>query len=203
MKSSQLCYLILLLVGAGACHHPQARLLLPARNSGVKLEMDSLQTPELRTFPVRLKLTNYTRHKVVLVFDSIPTESSSVHPNRYQAKNLYLVVGRDTFFLGVQAKNKHLVFQESTATSFTCSGYFHYGVGHFDSFQQLDSVCKYGKVVYDFRPPAPPSVDLTMMGSPVDTLLLPTKLETSITQAVRVPYIRTFYQWREKRLTRK
>jgi hypothetical protein len=47
-------------------------------------------------------------------------------------------------------------------------------------------------------------VDFTAIGPPVDTLLLlPTKLETSITQAVQVPSIRTSYQWREKRLTRK
>jgi hypothetical protein len=114
------------------------------------------------------------------------------------------VAGRDTFFLGVLAENKHLVFQESTATSFTCSGSFHYGIGHVDSFRQLDSVCTHGKLVYDFGPLAPPSVDFTAIGPPVDTLLLlPTKLETSITQAVQFPSLRTSYQWREKRLTRK
>jgi hypothetical protein len=195
MEISRLCYLMLFLLGLEACHHPPVHLLLPARSGSVKLEVDSLLVPQLASFPIRLKLTNYTRHKVVLVFDSLPTG------HHYQARNFYLVAGHDTFFLGMRVPNHHWVFAENTATSFLGEGYFLRGKSHFDSFGQIDSVIRYGKLVYTFAPPVPRGVDLAVEAPPVDTLLLPTKLEASTAHAAVVyRFLPISYEWREERL---
>jgi hypothetical protein len=200
MKSSRLHYSPLLLFGISACHHPQTHLLLAAESNVVKLEVDSIQMPELARFPIRLKLTNYTRHKVVLVFDSLATDYPS--GDRYQAKNLYLVAGQDTFFLG--ARDQYLVFPEKTATSFLCDGYFLYGKGHFDSFGQLKSVFKDAQLVYAFSSPIPREAALAAATTAIDTLLLPTKLKATTAHAlVGSGFPRAFYKWREEQLISK
>ncbi|WBA44006.1 hypothetical protein [Hymenobacter canadensis] len=168
--------------------------MLASTSGAVKLEVDSLRRPELVTFPIRLKLTNYTRHKVVLVFDSLPD-------GHYQAKNLCLVAGQDTFYLGVKGPDHHLVFSANTVTSFIGVGYFLRGKGHFDSFRQIDSVFKYGRLVYEFAPSVFRDVDLSGTALSNDTLLLPTKLETCTVQAIVAnDFFSASYGWREKRL---
>ena len=184
----------LLLCGAVACHSPQARLLLPGGSGAVALELDSVCRPELATFPLRLKLTNHTRHPVVLVFNALASRS-------HQAKNLYVTAGPDTFLLGIKGPNHWLVFPANTTTSFLGFGSFIVGKRPFHSFRQIDSVFRHGTLWYDFAPLVG-GVDVAQPAPSVDTLLLPTKLEARTGRAVVVDaFLPGSYRWREKRLT--
>ncbi|MBU6121655.1 hypothetical protein [Hymenobacter siberiensis] len=185
-------WLLLLLCGAGACSPPQARLLLPPDSGAVTLAVDSVQLPELASFPVRLTLTNYTRHPVVLVFAS-PTPQG-------QADNFYLVAGSDTFYLGVKSPDHRLVFPGKTATSFVCDGYFLRGKGHFDSFGRIDSAFKEGKVVYELAGLESRDSGFPHTSPPVDTVLLPTKVEALAHAWVGHEFLPGSYRWREQRL---
>lgn len=185
---------LLVLFGAGACHSQQARLLLPAGSGAVTLAVDSVLRPELANFPLRLTLTNRTPHPVVLVLDS------TAHPD-HKANTLYVTAGPDTFFLGVKDRKKHLVFRANTATSFRGYASFLYGKGSFGSFQQIDSVFRYGTLVYDFAPPLARGIDFAQTAPAADTLLLPTKLEARTGTAVVVDqFLPGSFRWQEKRL---
>lgn len=202
MKSSRhLRYLLLLLFGLSACQHPQTKLLLAAESGAVKLAVDSVQLPELAHFPLRLTLTNYSRHHVVLIFDSLATDSPRA-ATHYPAKNFYVVAGQDTFFLGARTSDHCLVFPASKATSFLCDGYFHRGKGAFDSLAQIRTVFKNAQLAYVLPSPLSPRGDLAAATIGLDTLLLPTKLAAPTAHAVvDYGFPQSFYKWREERLT--
>ena len=96
--------LFLLVLTIIACNKPTPGMLLPAEEGEVKIEIDSVGFPELAAFPLRLKLTNNTNKKVVLVFDTISNEYKN------QVKNLFVTANQDTFFLGVNNQNEYLIF---------------------------------------------------------------------------------------------
>jgi hypothetical protein len=188
-----LCY-GLLLFGAGACHHPPVPRLLPAGSGAVTLALDSVQQPELGTFPLRLRLTNNTRHRVVLVFDTIA--------NKYfQVKNLYLVAGQDTFFLGLKTRRKYSVFAANTATSFCGIGYFGLGKTPIDSYGQVDTVFQTGTLVYTFPLSGPRQVSVAGPSPSRDTLLFPTKMAARTSHASVVErFLNGSYPRQEKQL---
>lgn len=202
MKSSRrLRYLFLLLFGLSTCQHPQPHLLLAAGSGAVKLAVDSVQLPELARFPLRLKLTNYTRHQVVLVFDSLATDYPRT-ATHYPAKNFYVVAEQDTFFLGARTSDHCLVFPARRTTFFLCDGYFQRGKGAFESLAQIRTVFKDAQVEYVLPSPILHRVDLAAATIGVDTLLLPTKLAAPTAHAVvGYGFPQAFYEWREERLT--
>jgi hypothetical protein len=201
MKSRRLRLFLLLLFGLSACQHPHPPVVFVTEDGALKLAVDSVQLPELAHFPLRLTLTNYSRHKVVLVFDSLATDHPKVAPYR-PAKNFYLVARQDTFFLSARTLDHCLTFPERRASSFLCNGYFRRGKGSFTSFEQLRTVFKNAQVVYAMPSPMGRKVDVAAATSAGDTLLLPLKLAAPTAYAVvGYGFPQAFYEWREERLT--
>jgi hypothetical protein len=200
-NSSQLRYLLLPLFELSACQHPQTKLLLAAESGAVKLAVDSVQLPELVHFPLRLTLTNYSRHQVVLVFDSLATDYPRA-ATHYPAKNFYLMARQDTFLLSAWTSDHCLVFPARRATSFLCNGYFQRGKGSFDSLEQIRTVFKDAQLEYVLPSSFSHRVDLAAATIGVDTLLLPMKLTAPTAHAmVGYGFPQSFYEWREERLT--
>jgi hypothetical protein len=201
MKSRRLRSFLLLLFGLSACQHPRPPLVLITEGGAVKLAVDSVQLPELAHFPLRLTLANYSRHKVVLVFDSLATDYPRATTHR-PAKNFYLVARQDTFLLSASTSDHCLIFRERRATSFLCNGYFRWGKGSFTSFEQLRTVFKNAQVVYAMPSPMGRRVDVAAATSAGDTLLLPMKLAVPTAPAVvGYGFPQAFYKRREARLT--
>ena len=168
---------------------------MPAEEGEVKIEIDSVGVPELAAFPLRLKLTNSTSKKVVLVFDTISNEYED------QVKNLYITADQDTFFLGIKTQEKYLIFNPCTSTSFLGFGYFIYGKGHFDSFEEIDTVFKKGRLEYSFDSKLLHNNVLKEMLAETDTILVPSKLEASTGKAQVVDrFLPQSLDWREKKL---
>lgn len=171
---------LLLIVMAIVCCKPGPATLLKAKDGEVKLEVDSIRRPEMGHFPIKLRLTNYSNKKVLLIFDFLPSG-----PNEYATNNLYLTTPIDTFILGVRAP-KYLVFKERTITSFLCEGYFHQGKGSFDSFRAIDTAFKSGKLKYSFDGEIPHNISQEELLSKADTLIVPYQLEVHTNNAVVV-----------------
>lgn len=178
-----------------ACNKPTSGILLLAQKGDVTIEIDSVGVPELAAFPIRLKLTNYTNKKVVLVFDTISNEYKD------QVKNLYITADQDTFFLGLRIPRNYIIFEPGTSTSFLGFGYFIYGKGHFESFGEIDSVFEKGRLEYRYDDKSLDNVNFKEMLTEADTLLLPSKLETSTGNAQVVnKFLPKSLEWREKKL---
>lgn len=190
----QLLLITLLILGMAACQKPESRVLLDAKEGDIMLEVDSIGLPELVEFPIRLKLTNYTDKKVILVFDSISNKY------KHQVKNLYVTADQDTFFIGLKTPENYLVFNENTVTSFLGYGYFIYGEGHFDSFKEIETAFEKGKLEYKFDERLRHNIDLKDLPK-ADTLLFPSQLETNTNQASIVQRFSSgSFWWREERI---
>lgn len=187
--------ILLLVLTVIACNKPTSGILLPAQEGDVIIKIDSVGVPELTAFPIRLKLTNNTNKKVVLVFDTIPNEYKD------QVKNLYITADQDTFFLGIRVPRNCLIFNPRTITSFLGFGYFIYGTGHFESFGKIDTVFKKGRLEYRYNDKILDNVNFKKMLTEADTLLIPSKLETSTGNAqVVYRFLPQSLEWREKKL---
>ncbi|KAA5539110.1 hypothetical protein [Adhaeribacter rhizoryzae] len=194
-RCCKILWLLVLPLLVVACHNTKSLVLLDAQEGDVKLEVDSiLSWPEMAHFPIRVRLINYTDKKVALVFDSI----SNKYEN--QVKNLFITSGKDTFTLGVRISGMPLVLNERTVTSFNCEGYFIYGKGHFDSFDEIESVFKNGKLVYKFDDKILQQDHIRGMLIQADTILIPTILEASTNKASLVESFlpRSFWTREEK-----
>jgi hypothetical protein len=187
--------ILLLVLTVIACNKPTSGILLPAQKGDVTIEIDSVGVPELAAFPIRLKLTNNTNKKVVLVFDTISNEYKD------QVKNLYITADQDTFFLGLRIPRNYIIFEPRTSTSFLGFGYFIYGTGHFESFGEIDTVFKKGRLEYRYNDKILDNVNFEKMLTEADTLLIPSKLETSTGNAQVVDrFLPQSLEWLEKKL---
>lgn len=187
--------LFLLVLTVIACNKRSPGMLLHAKEGDVKIEIDSVGLPELAAFPLRFKLTNNTNNKVVLVFDTISNEYKD------QVKNLYITADQDTFFLGIRVPRNYLIFNPRTSTSFLGFGYFIYGKGHFDSFGEIDTVFKKGRLEYRYDDKVLQNVSFKEMLAEADTLLIPSRLEESTGKAHIVDrFLPESLEWREKKL---
>ncbi|AKD05410.1 hypothetical protein PKOR_23210 [Pontibacter korlensis] len=193
--SIRILSLVILVLTALACKKPTPGQLLYAKEGDVKIEIDSVGVPELAAFPIRFKLTNYTNKKVVLVFDTISNEYKD------QVRNLYITADQDTFFLGIRNSEEYVIFNPRTSTSFLGYGYFIYGKGHFDSFGEIDSVFKKGKLKYTFGKMKVQNNALKEVIRGADTLLIPPTLEAKTDKAKIVDrFLSGSFWWQEKKL---
>ncbi|GHA63545.1 hypothetical protein [Pontibacter akesuensis] len=187
--------LVILVLAVIACNRPKPDMFLLAKEGDVKLEIDSVGVPELAAFPLRFKLTNNTNKNVVLALDTIA--------NKYedQLKNLYITADQDTFFLGIKSQEHYIIFSPRTSTSFLGFGYFLYGKGHFDSFKEIDTVFKKGRLEYRFDDKILQNIRFKGMLAEADTILVPSKLEASTDKAQIVERFQPeSLRWREKKL---
>src|SRR5688572_20758828 len=168
----------LLIVG---CEKRNSTVLMYTQKGDIKIEVDSvIRWPELAHFPIRVRVTNYSDKKVALVFDPISNVSKD------QVKNLLLIRGTDTFYLGIRMSGMPLILNENTITSFNCLGYFHFGKGHFDSFKEIESGFKEGKLFYRLGKKSINQSHLEKLHIEADTILLPTLLEARTDKALLV-----------------
>ncbi|MGV3586738.1 MAG: hypothetical protein ACO1OF_07045 [Adhaeribacter sp.] len=180
-RRNLLLFLLIFLLVVGSCHKPDHKVLIYAPKGDIKIEVDSvIRWPELATFTIRVRTTNYTNKKVALVFDTI----SNVY--KHQVENLYITRGEDTFNLGIMISGMPLILNEKTITSFNCLGYFHYGKGNFKSFKEIESGFKEGKMVYRLGNKTINQSQLEELHIEADTLLLPTLLEVKTEKALLV-----------------
>ncbi len=100
------------------CFRSQPTLtFIEAKPDQIKLEIDSVRLPpEMASFPIRVRLTNYTNKKALLVFKRIVNDFS------HQKHNLYLKTERDTLFLGLNAD--HLILNKRSSITFNINGYY-------------------------------------------------------------------------------
>ena len=185
LKSIYLLFIVVAIV----CCKPGPATFLKAKDGEVKLEVDSIRRPEMGIFPIKLRLTNYSNKKVLLIFDFLPNG-----PDKYATNNLYLITPIDTFILGVRAP-KYLVFKERTITSFICEGYFHQGKGSFDLFKDIDTAFKNGKLKYSFDGKIPHNISQEELLSKADTVLVPYQLEVHTNNAVVVSRLSNSAYW--------
>ncbi len=177
-RCSWILFLLISLFFVVCCHKPNHTVLTYAQKGDIKIEVDSvIRWPELATFPIRVRITNSINKKVALVFDTI----SNVY--KHQVENLYIIRGKDTFNLGVRTSGMPLILNEETVTSFNCLGYIHYGKGHFESFKEIESGFKEGKLVYRLGKNPINQAQLEKLHINVDTLILPTLLEARTERA--------------------
>lgn len=153
-------------------------VLLKANENDMKLEIDTVYYSETRSFPVLLKITNYSDKKALLIFD---TAFNKIF--KYQVRNLYLTVPNDTFALGLNGT--YLVLNEHSITSYI---EFEGLVGQgekmtFRSFKHIDSVFSKGKIEYHFNGIIPSYIDQKNLLAKADTFLVPYALETSTSNA--------------------
>jgi hypothetical protein len=176
----KILYFIVVSLFAVACHNPKQPVILYAQEEDIRIEVDSVLSPEMAQFPIRIRLTNLTNKKVVLIFDTISNDYE------HQVKNLFLTNGKDTFNLGIRVSGLPLILNERTVTSFNCFGYFNYGEGHFNSFKEIESGFKEGKLVYKLGKGIITKDHLKELNIEADTLILPTKLEARTYKALLV-----------------
>ncbi|WP_161890717.1 hypothetical protein [Pontibacter russatus] len=187
--------LFLLVLTITSCNKPTLGIMLPAEEGEVMIELDSVGLPELAAFPMRLKLTNNTNKKVVLVFDTISNEYKD------QVRNMFVTANPDTFLLGVRTKKEFLIFNPHTSTSFLGFGYFIYGRGHFESFEEINAVLTKGRLEYRFNRKNFANNALKEILAVSDTVVVPSKLEASTGNAQVVDrFLPQSLEWREKKL---
>lgn len=164
-------YFFALILFAIACQNPKPEVFISPQKNEIKIEVDSVQRwSELAYFPIRIRLTNNTNKKVVLVFDSISNDYKD------QVKNLIITTEEDTFNLGIRLDGEPFVFKERTITSFVCLGYLRYGKRHFESSHEIEAIFKKGKLEYHLDEKLRQKVSFEGVQTKGDTLLLPVKL---------------------------
>jgi hypothetical protein len=174
-------FIIALLVGSLGCRNHKDRVILQEANArDIKLEVDTAFYPEFASFPILLKITNYTQQKAILFFDTI-----SEGNNRCRTKNLYLICDKDTFSLCFNGT--YLVLNENSLTSYiTCNA--NYGGSSdkdFQSFGEIDSVLSSAKIEYHFNGIIPAQINQQKLNAIADTFLAPSLLEAD-TRTIKI-----------------
>ena len=141
----------------------------PKRNE-IVLEADSVRfPPEMATFPIRIKLTNYSNSDAILTFKSVDNEF------KHQKSNLYLVSGKDTLMLGINTN--YIILDKHSSASLNIDGFYNpTDVKRKYFFNDIDSFPK-GRIIYNVSEDMIKSRDNKDL---VDTILIPRHLEVNI-----------------------
>jgi hypothetical protein len=93
-------------------------VFIEAKPGQIVLKADSVRfPPEMTVFPIQIKLINYSDKNAILSFKSVSNEF------KYQTRNLYIVSGKDTLLLGINA-DKFIILDPHTMVTFPIHGYY-------------------------------------------------------------------------------
>jgi len=152
--------------------HSNNVILLKAQKGDVEMEARCVSYPEMSFFPILIKVTNLTKNRIVLFFDSLNSSTTNM---------FFLETPLDTFALGV--REKYLTFDKSSEAFFVCEAYFKTGKGSFNSFSEIDSAFATGTIQYKSDGLIPMNIDKKRLLKIADTLVTPTYISCNTATA--------------------